>query len=121
MSSFLLAILLSCLDGNTCTFQIDNKPVTVKLADVAAPAMQAHCDREHHLARSAKAFLTDALQRAKRIELDVRGKNQDNQTLAIIYADGKNVNQLLVDYEFAVSTTEHYDPMVWCPKELSRE
>ena len=121
MSSFLFAILLSCLDGNTCTFQIDDKPVTVKLAEVATPAMQAHCDREHHLARSARAFLTDALQRAKRIELDVRGKDQDGQTLAIVYADEKNVNQLLVDYEFAVSTTENFDPMVWCPKGLSHE
>ena len=121
MSSFLVAILLSCLDGNTCTFQIDGEPVKVKLAEVAAPAMQANCDREHHLARSARAFLTGALERATRIELDVRGKDKNDQTLAIVYADGKSVNQLLVDYEFAVPRTENFDPMVWCPKGLSHE
>lgn len=118
MSSLILAILLSCVDGQTCNFQIDGKPVQVRLAEVAAPEMQAHCDREHHLARSARAFLTDALQRATRIELDVRGKNKD-QTLAIVYADGKNVNQLLVEYDFAVPSSGDHDPMVWCPKVLA--
>ena len=120
MSSLVLAIFLSCLDGHTCTFQINKEPVVVKLADIAAPAMQAHCDREHHLARSARAFLMDALQRARHIELDIRKKENTEETFAIVYADGKNVNQLMVDYDFAVSTTENYDPMVWCPPGLSR-
>ncbi len=120
MSSLVLAILLSCVDGQTCNFLIDGEPVKVRLAEIAAPEMAAHCDREHHLARSARAFLIDALQRARRIELDIRGNDKD-QTLAIVYADGKSVNQLLIDYEFAVSTTENYDPMVWCPKGLSND
>ena len=118
MSSLILAILLSCIDGQTCNFQIDGKPVKVRLAEVAAPEMEAHCDREYHLARSARAFLTDALQRASRIELDIRGKDKD-QTLALVYADGKSVNQLLIQYDFAVPSTGNHDPMVWCPKGIS--
>ncbi len=118
MTSLLLAIFLSCVDGDTCTFQIDGKPTVVHLAEVAAPQMEAHCDREHHLARSARAFIIDALLRAKRIELDVRGNDQEH-TEAIVYADGKSVNQLVLDYEFAVPVRGKRDPLVWCPKGLT--
>ncbi len=118
MSSLILAILLSCVDGQTCNFQVEGQPIQVRLAEVAVPEMEAHCNREHHLARSARAFLTDALQRATRIELDVRSKDK-NQTHAVVYADGKSVNQLLIQYDFAIPSTGDHDPMVWCPKGLS--
>ncbi len=118
MTSLVLAILLSCIDGQTCNFQVDGQPVKVRLAEVAVPEMEAHCNREHHLARSARAFLTDALQRASRIELDIRGKDKD-QTFAIVYADGKSVNERLIHYDFAVPSKGDHDPMVWCPKGLT--
>ncbi|MCA9470925.1 MAG: thermonuclease family protein [Nitrospirales bacterium] len=100
-------------------FQVGDKPITVHLANIHAPEMQAHCDREHHLARSALAFVSDALARAERIELDIQGTDRHQDSLAIVYADGKSVNQLLVDYEFAVSSTENHDPLVWCPQGMS--
>ena len=102
-------------------FQIEDKPVTVHLADIHAPEMKAHCDREHHLARSARAFVTDAMVQAKHIELEIRETDHNQEIRAIVYADGKSVNQLMIEYEFAIPSTGNHDPMVWCPNGLARE
>ena len=86
-------------DGDTIEVRtVRGRSMVVRLLGVDTPEMKGHCRRERALAREAKAFVVDALQRAETITLRRIRRTPDRygRTLAYVYVDGADLSRALI-------------------------
>ena len=70
-------IIPGCYDGDTCTISIPTLPgifgdrLSLRLVGIDTPEMKGKCDSERMLALQAKAFLTQRLEQAQTIDIEL--------------------------------------------------
>lgn len=88
------------VDGDTSKFYIDGKRQTIRYLLIDTPESVKPNTPVQPFAKEASAFTTNALKRAKTIELDYdqTGDRGDKygRKLAYVYADGKDLNEALL-------------------------
>lgn len=103
------ADLVSVYDGDTFKVTIPNtarlfgEEIPVRLRGLDTPEMRSSCpttaqkEHEKFLANEAKVFLENRLTQATFILLTQTGRDMYYRVDAIVFADGVNVNQALID------------------------
>jgi|GEM_PF-5415388 len=94
-AEMLPATLVKCHDGDTCRFEVGNKVINVRFAGVDTPEL------DQPYGKRAKAFLLDQLL-GKKITLDCFGSALGNRTACDVYADGQDVQAILVKNGYAL-------------------
>lgn len=80
--------IVKVIDGDTFIFQTSNKQFRVRMCDIDAPELgQVHGPK-------SKDFLQRYLN--KHAQLICKGKDRYNRTLATLYIDGVNINELSI-------------------------
>jgi micrococcal nuclease len=96
------AIFHSCYDGDTCTFTLpDLHPIIgdkikVRIAGIDTTEIKGNCELEKKRAKIAKLKQDNILMVAKEIELRIIGRGKYFRIVADIWADGQNVDEILV-------------------------
>jgi endonuclease YncB( thermonuclease family) len=109
------AIIHGCYDGDTCTISIPKLPrifgdrLALRLVGIDTPEMKGKCDQEKMLALQAKAFLTQHLEKAQTIEIELIARDKYFRVLSLIVAD-ETVKAGLA-YAYNGGTKQR-----WCPK-----
>lgn len=98
-----LSILLSgvrVIDGDT----IDVSGERIRILNIDTPERgdRARCDQERVMAEQASRALRSRVQSARRIDLERDGLDKYGRTLALVYLDGKDVGEVLIDEGYAV-------------------
>jgi endonuclease YncB( thermonuclease family) len=115
------ATIHGCYDGDTCTISIPTLPgifgdrLSLRLAGIDTPEMKGKCDQEKLLASQAKTFLTQHLEQAHNIEIELVARDKYFRVLALIVADGLDLADEMVKAGLANAYgggTKHR----WCPK-----
>lgn len=110
-------------DADTITFDIPKvhpllgDHISVRVRHVDAPEIKGHLPCEKEAARTAKKFIANILQNAKRIDLENIDKDKYFRILADVKADGKNLADLLMKnklaYAYEGATKEKRN---WCQR-----
>lgn len=112
--------LVSCFDADTCTVNIQNLPdvfgrkLPVRLAGIDAPEINGQCEEEKAKALAAKTYLNSRLKHAKVLAFKDATRDKYFRLDVVIIADGKNVNQELVEMGFA-RPYKGGKRQGWCP------
>ena len=87
------------IDGDTIRIVAER----IRLIDIDAPEMRdgARCDAERNLAEVAKRELAKIIA-GKPLDIDRRGKDRFNRTLAYIRVSGADVGEMLIRAHVAV-------------------
>ena len=115
-----------CYDGDTCTISIPNVPkvfgdhISVRLSGIDTPEIKGKCEQERLKAKEAKEFINDILSNAEHFELKQVTRGKYFRLVAEIWADGKNVNQMMLQQKLAIpydGGTKDHD---WCEAPSSK-
>jgi micrococcal nuclease len=93
---------VSCYDGDTCKFNIANLPdvfgqkLPVRLRGIDTPEIRGKCNKEKELAYKARDFIRFLLNKAETIELRNISRGKYFRIVADIYADNKNVSEIML-------------------------
>lgn len=99
------------VDGDT----IKVGTVNFRLMGFDTPeTFQAKCTEEFKLGKSAQTYMHKVLTEAKTIELDIKGKDKYNRSLAILYVDGVDVATIMVENKLAVPYNGKTKRQSWC-------
>jgi endonuclease YncB( thermonuclease family) len=82
--------------------------------------MNGKCDNEKMLALQAKAFLTQHLEKAQTIEIELIARDKYFRVLSVIVADGIDLADEMVKAGLAYSYTGG-TKVRWCPKRGHQE
>lgn len=87
------------VDGDTSKFRIDGKVETVRYLLIDTPETNHPELGEQPLGKEASEFTRKMLENANRItlEYDVEKRDKYGRVLAYVYADGKNVQEALLE------------------------
>ena len=105
------ATIHGCYDGDTCTISIPTLPgifgdrLALRLAGIDTPEMKGKCDNEKMLALQAKPFLTQHLEKAHTIEIELIARDKYFRMLSLIVADGIDLADEMVKAGLAYSYT----------------
>lgn len=105
--AFRSATLVSCTDGDTCTFNLHERhPVLgrityqkrpVRLEGIDAPELHpARCPAEQKLGELAKARLLTLLKAARTTDVTVTNRDKYGRLVGHVVADGKDVSAVLL-------------------------
>ncbi|MGK0290642.1 MAG: micrococcal nuclease [bacterium] len=106
--SFKNVTFVRCYDGDTCTFNIKDihplfgRKINVRLAGIDTPERRGKCSREKRLAKNAAKRVRKILRNARRINLEQMRRGKYFRIVAMIRADGVNINELLVKEGHAI-------------------
>ena len=112
-----------CYDGDTCTFTIHGvhpllgDKIGVRLAGIDTPEIRGQCPSEKQKAIEARDFLVQHLENADEIILAETERGKYFRLVAVIYADGVNLNEEMVRAGHAVlydGDTKKHD---WCSED----
>ncbi len=114
------AIFVNTIDGKRIVFTIpgvhpllgDN--ITVLLRGLETPDMHAGCRRERERASQARDILTWLMKRASKITLKNVDRGRSFQVVATVFADGKDIREVLVKKGLAVWNTGRGHKKDWC-------
>ena len=122
---FLNVTYHTCYDGDTCKFTIAGLPevfgdhMTIRLEGIDTPEIKGHCDQEKQLARQARDFIRQQLTKAQVIHLKRTERGKYFRLLAIVEADGVNINQLMRNQGLAVEYHGGKKTIDWCSPEAT--
>ena len=94
-------------DGDTIYLTIKEYPpiigdhIGVRLLGIDTPEIHGKCDYEKDLAQTAKAFLTNAVDKAKIIELKKMDRDKYFRIDAELWLDNKNISDALIANKLA--------------------
>ena len=93
--------LVSVYDGDTVKVNIPNwpseiMPISVRVRGIDTPEIRGKCEKEKAQAKQARDFLQAMLENAKTIHLKAVEKGKYFRLIADVYADEKNVAELLI-------------------------
>ena len=94
---------ITVYDGDTIKCDIDLgfsiilKKQAVRLSGINCPELRTKDKREKALGYEAKEKLIEILDEASEITLQSLGKGKFGRVISIIYADGYNVNDMMVE------------------------
>ena len=94
--------------------------LSLRLVGIDTPEMKGKCDQEKMLALQAKAFLTQHLEQAQNIEIELVARDKYFRVLSLIVADGLDLADELVKAGLAYSYTGGTKQR-WCPKRGKQE
>lgn len=120
------ATIHGCYDGDTCTISIPTLPslfgdrLSLRLAGIDTPEMKGKCDQEKMLALQAKAFLTQHLEQAQDIQIELVARDKYFRVLALIVADGLDLADEMVKAGLA-NAYGGGTKQRWCPKRGRQE
>ena len=112
-----------CYDGDTCTFTIHGvqpifgDKIGIRLAGIDTPEIRGQCPEEKQKAIEARDFLVQLLENAEEIILAEAERGKYFRLVAVIYADGVNLNEEMVRAGHAVpydGDTKKHD---WCSED----
>jgi micrococcal nuclease len=109
---------LTCYDGDTCSFNVLLPPVLgsaigVRFSGIDAPEIHGKCEKENSLALLARDFLRMQLVGASVLLVDV-ARDKYFRIDATVFANGVNLNQLLVQEGYAVPYSGSGARHDWC-------
>lgn len=109
ITALLLAMqLVAVTDGDT--IKLDGERVRLKGID-AAEIFSPACRAEKRIGARAKAALEDMLA-GRTITLERHGRDRYGRTLAIVFADGRDINAAMIAGGWAVMWDGHKHD--WC-------
>lgn len=120
------ATIHGCYDGDTCTISIPGLPglfgdrLPLRLAGIDTPEMKGKCDQEKMLALQAKSFLTERLERAQTIDIELIARDKYFRVLSLIVADGVDLADEMVKAGLA-NAYHGGTKQRWCPKRGHQE
>ncbi len=116
-NSFQYIEFVSCYDGDTCKFNIANLPdvfgqkLPVRLRGIDTPEIRGKCNKEKELAYKARDFIRFLLNKAETIELRNISRGKYFRIVADIYADNKNVSEMML---FNGHARPYESKIDWC-------
>lgn len=119
--NILNVLVVSVFDGDTVFVDIPWVPAVfgdrlgIRLLGIDTPEIHGKCLEEKWLAVEARAFLEGQLALAKRVDLLEVSRDKYFRVDAIVQADGKNLNDALVNAGLAVRYDGGTKVNVWCP------
>lgn len=114
------AVFHSCYDGDTCRFDLPGlhpiigRSIAVRLNGIDTPEIRGRCKREKELAIKAKNRLNEILKNSKKIELRNIARGKYFRIVAEIWADGVNVNEVLINEGLGVRYLGGKKILSWC-------
>jgi micrococcal nuclease len=108
---FLRPVFHHCYDGDTCTVTLPSLPdvfgdrISIRLVGIDTPEIKGHCEREKRLAAQARDLLNHELMQAKTIEIRHTARDKYFRVLAEIFADGRDMSDIMIQRGFAVRIT----------------
>mgnify|MGYP000287580088 CR=1 FL=1 len=111
--------LVSCYDGDTCTFEIPGAPsifrkMEVRFRGIDTPEMHGKCEAEKAKALAAKTVVLSHLRNAKDIRLTKVNRDKYFRLNAHVVADGVNLSDMLVETHYAVVYWGRGEKQNWC-------
>jgi len=116
-NSFRYIEYVSCYDGDTCKFNIANLPdvfgknLPIRLRGIDTPEIRGKCNKEKELAYKARDFIRFILNKAEKIELRNISRGKYFRIVADIYADNKNVSEMML---FNGHARPYESKIDWC-------
>ena len=110
---------ISNYDGDTITVTIPGLPsvfgdrLRVRLKGIDTPEINGKCQKEKEMALTARDVVTEILSHASQIRLRDVSRGKYFRLVAVVEADGLNVNQYLLDLGLARTFKKHRNK--WCP------
>ena len=110
---------ISNYDGDTITVTIPGLPrvfgerLRVRLKGIDTPEINGKCEKEKEMAVTARDVVTEILSHASQIRLRNVSRGKYFRLVAVVEADGLNVNQYLLDLGLARPFKKHRNK--WCP------
>ena len=110
---------ISNYDGDTITVTIPGLPsvfgerLRVRLKGIDTPEINGKCQKEKEMALTARDVVTEILSHASQIRLRDVSRGKYFRLVAVVEADGLNVNQYLLDLGLARPFKKHRNK--WCP------
>lgn len=104
---FLVGAVTAVTDGDTLRVQLASGPIRVRLDSIDAPEVtQPH-------GRAAKAALERLVERGP-VELEVMTQDRHERLVAVVYANGRNVNEQMVRSGAAWAYREYLKDRRYC-------
>jgi len=110
----------SIYDGDTFRVNLKGYPeligyrIGIRVNGIDTPEMRGQCAKEKGLARQAKEFTVQQLRSAKVIELRNMKRGKYFRIVADVFVDGKNLAQMLIDNDLAVTYDGGHKAKEWC-------
>jgi endonuclease YncB( thermonuclease family) len=107
-------------DGDTITVNIPGYPAIVgkamriRVNGIDTPEMRGKCKKEKTLARNAKNLVNSILRSAKTVELKNMKRGKYFRIVADVYADNKNLSDILIKNNLAVYYNGGHKSKDWC-------
>jgi endonuclease YncB( thermonuclease family) len=112
------ALLIEVIDGDTIWFLVKGEEIRVQVADIHTPELSPTsenanwCEEEGRKAILARDFVSQHLNSAKEILLDVQEITPNGDNVAVVYIDGVNLGQELLYQYLAIENTSNTP--LWC-------
>lgn len=82
---------------------LENCPFRLHGVDTPEIGWRAKSPRESDLANKAREYVVNTLREAKKITVDIKGRGKYFRVLVVVYVDGVDLNQSLINLGFAVN------------------
>jgi len=117
---------VSNYDGDTITVNLKGLPevfgkkIKVRLKGIDTPEINGKCETEKIMALEARDVVRRILSRARTINLKQVSRGKYFRLVAIVEADGLNLNDFLLQIGLAKPFSRHHKKTKWCANGLSR-
>jgi len=112
--------VVSVYDGDTIKVNINElhpivgEKISVRINGVDTPEIKGKCAQERELAKLARAYVTEKLKGAKHIEIRNIQRGKYFRLVADVYADERDLGELLLQAKLAVPYDGKGPKYNWC-------
>lgn len=110
----------TCYDGDTCMVSLPGvhpffgDHILIRIDGIDTPEIKGKCEREQRLARDARDFLRDVMQKASNLRLINVHRDKYFRIDATVLADGVDVAELMISKGYAVQYDGGNKTAAWC-------